>query len=889
MKKINKIKIIIICFITIFTPFYTCILNFKYFDNNNEENEYSIEKPKNSDYSSFSEGIGENINISLQQSLLDNSVIEISNVSDSDNNLFYEPCPTVQNFNSSSVNITIEDIYAPNKTLIIEDYPVNAGRYDFTNSEPGATSFKINGNGYLENISVMLSNFDNVDTDTVGFYVYNSTWNSTTQKSVPDGRSPRLDTYIIPVGFIIGWYTITNQHYYLDNSKTENNTWFIGLYDMGLGDGGWTYIDDNSDYFGASDDNNETWSYYKSGMNWILLDSSSGCPSVDLKLKIGLSPFISYPNEELIVEDDEKDWHIDLSGLYPVCTSFKISSDRFLDNISIYCYKTLISTGNITVFLYNSTWNHSRNINVPGGNHQGIVLGILRIPPNSEGWYSLTDVHYYLNNSKTNNNTWFIGLIEEVSTYAWWHYVEDHAPNGDGIDETISIEYTENETWELLKDLDTGEWTIDLMLKVGLVSHNNIPIPKDIGLMINNTAVIGYKNVHGMGYWNSTQTYSSSSGQLEFEITADWWDVSCKISHVQITYIKTDLKANSMFRILGSGQNVSWNASRIGGLNLFDPRLSNYRINLTIPSAWDNIDVFNGPTNKTDDLLISSNKNGYKVIQVFNAGNGTYWYLTAISENLLTSIDTYVDSISTEIVRYSDIVDFYATFKEIIAQNDGIINLRVYNPSTIDNELIFSSSNSTFSLDIEFDLGGWDISDNVTNNGEFRIQIFWNNNTAAGFSEKILTVMGETELILITPNQDTKYYSNQTFNIVVFYKDLNQLSAIDGASVQYNINGQGWQSSSSNNGTVGYYLIPVDCSIFTIDGTKTVEIITSKNYYENQTLNYNFNVIIVEENNQAEDFPLAYIIITIISTMGGIGVITIIFRLRKRKRANTDI
>ena len=891
MKKNNIIRIIILCFITILAPFYTCISNSNYLDNNNDENEYSLEKLKRSDYSSFSEGIGENINVSLQQSLLDSSIIEFSNISDSDTNSIYEPCPTVQNFNNSLVNITIEDIYAPNKTLIIEDHLPTAGYFDFTSSSFGLTSFSVNNDCYLENISVFCRNLDTIFHVDVRVFISNSTWNNTAQRSQPDfGISPTLlilDIFSIPVGFIIGWYNIINQHYFLDNSLTENNTWFIGLWDIGPGNAQWGYVDDDSLYGGNSDDLDETWSYEKIGSFWQLIDDpGTGCPTVDLNLKVGLTPFNSNPSKELIVEDQSTGllWNFGITG-YNAYGSFRISNNVILENISIRLWNDGDGTNcNFRVRIFNSNWKGT--INEPLGLYATVVPIDTVLIDGFDGWYNFTGLNTFLNVSETDNNTFYV-VMQDVDDNTYWYMISDD-DLGDNDDEMNAYRLSMPGVYELIT---VGPRTIDLTLKVGLIPHENIPNPEDIGLKINNTAVIGHNDIHGFGYWNSTQVYSSSSGQLEFELSADWWDVSCKISQVQINYAKTDLKANSTFRVLGSGQDVLWNVSRTDGLNFFDTRLSNYRINFTIPSDWNNINVFNGPINKTDDISIGLNKNGYKTIQVVNAGNGTYWHLTAISENLLASIDTYVNSVATEIARYSDIVDFNAIFKEIIAQNDGIINLSVYNPSTIDNELIFASFNSTFASDIEFYLGGWDISDNVTNYGEFRVQISWNNNTAAGFSEKILTIIGETDLTLKTPRQDAIYYSNQSFNIIVYYKDSNHLNAIDGASIQYNINGQGWQSTSSNNGTIGYYIIPVDCSVFTIDGIKTVEIIAGKNYYESQTLDYNFNVSIVEENGkQVEEFPLVIIIITIISTAGGIGaaVVTIIL-LRKRKRANIVI
>ena len=149
-------------------------------------------------------------------------------------------------------------------------------------------------------------------------------------------------------------------------------------------------------------------------------------------------------------------------------------------------------------------------------------------------------------------------------------------------------------------------------------------------------------------------------------------------------------------------------------------------------------------------------------------------------------------------------------------------------------------------------------------------------------------VICRTSLALSQPTLNNSYYTDQIFNIIIYYEDSNMLTPIDGATIYYNIDGQGWQSTSSNNGTIGYYLIPVNCSIFTTNDTKTVEILANRTYYESQTLNFNFNVIIVEEKGKpAGEFPFAIIIIAIISAAAGIAVVVaVVVLLRKRKRAS---
>ena len=65
-------------------------------------------------------GSGLNIEVVAHQSYVNDSFdTEFSNLSLSGD--FNVPCPTETSFNSSLTNFTIEDIFAPDKELIIED------------------------------------------------------------------------------------------------------------------------------------------------------------------------------------------------------------------------------------------------------------------------------------------------------------------------------------------------------------------------------------------------------------------------------------------------------------------------------------------------------------------------------------------------------------------------------------------------------------------------------------------------------------------------------------------------------------------------------------------------------------------------------------------------
>lgn len=819
---------------------------FKSFDlqapNNNENDRKLKETVTTTDYSPDFTGNGEDCNVTLQQSLIDSSPIKILNSSDPLNNTLYEPCPTTENFPSSFVNITMEDIYAPNKTLILEshsgfpDYD-----YDLDNAKTKATSFKIKGNSYLNNVSIYLNNEGSEAI--VYVYLFNSTWyeDGVNSRSIPDGGpigGKSLGTITVPAS-TFDWYYLDGLNEELINSKTDNNTWFIGLLTTGSYNNGWLWKLDTD-----GSNTHSVWYNISALPRWQteLYDSTT----IDYYLDVTLSPYISPPNHHLIVEDSSRYGDEDFTNTDPCATSFIIPGNLFLENISVHLTNSLRENATIRMVLYNSTWISGRS--EPGGAdaYEYLTLAIFDYPNETFGWYSVTGLHVFLNNSKTENNTWFIGLFDigvGISN-AWWGYSrDDDSSGGDNVDETLSYTYDSvNFIWELTQNNVFPACSVDFLLTMDLIPENNIPKPENINLRINNSIVFSQPNKYGIGYWASTNEYLSSSGFLGFTISADWWDVACTITVVEITYTKTDVKANANFTVVGSGQVVLWNVTDNEGLNYLDSRINEATtINFTIPCSWNNINVFNGTINKTDDISFRSLNNGYSEICVLNAGSGN-WFLTASSANLLESINSYNGSIAESTFNYSNIVHFNASFKETIFQNDGSLNLSIYSPALINDVLNFTLDKTVFDTGQEISLGDWDVSDTVTQYGVFRVQMSWFNKTAVGFIEDSLTIFGESQLVLIKPPQNAIYNPIQQFEIIVYYEDSHLNRAIGGAVIGYNIADQGWETTTIDNGTTGFYLIPVDCGDLSSSGLKHVEIAATHDFYSTPTLKYMFEI-----------------------------------------------
>ncbi|MFX0011549.1 MAG: hypothetical protein ACFE9R_14645, partial [Candidatus Hermodarchaeota archaeon] len=349
--------------------------------------------------------------------------------------------------------------------------------------------------------------------------------------------------------------------------------------------------------------------------------------------------------------------------------SFEVRGNGILDNFSM-CFTEnhpFVRNATIDVYLYNAVWDSSAQAMKPDSYLADLALSYQIDDGSNAVWYNFTNLNRNLDVANTDNNTFFLYFHQNtINTQAnvRFHYENDGATD-------------DSKAWE---DLGGGSWVLnayDPSLVIFLTPLSNTPLPSQINLKVNGTDVTDITNQQG--YWSSNTAYESSSDSLAFNISAEWWEVSCDVTRVQINYTKTDLSADSSFTILTSGTNVRWTVSVPGGLNYFDSRITTFNtINFTIPQIWhdSSIKVFNDTTEKSIFKRLINSK--YREIQVFNAGNGTNWFLNATSSNLISSINTYVNNNPFSMVNYSNIVELNTTFTELVST--GSLNLSVFSP-----------------------------------------------------------------------------------------------------------------------------------------------------------------------------------------------------------------
>ncbi|TFG11808.1 MAG: hypothetical protein EU535_06840, partial [Promethearchaeota archaeon] len=385
---------------------------------------------------------------------------------------------------------------------------------------------------------------------------------------------------------------------------------------------------------------------------------------------------INAPNKTLDLEKDTDDVPISY-GSPTYAFSFDVLSNATLKEFEVCLTGSSGSAdAGVGFQVWNATWTGSAIL--PDSNTGLLSHTETVYTTDNKAWHKISP-NIDLSPSETDNDTFFIVMW---NTNIPTSYPEFNAKN-DGAGEFESLVY-------YMPVLTWISRSYEICANVSLTLFDNTPKPTEINMQINNSVVDDDLNGENSGYWTPSEVYSSSTGEFNFSITADWWDVSCNVSKVLINYTKTDIKANNDFIIPASGQDIQWNVSIADGLSFFDSRINNYNtINFTIPEIWQEttIKVFND-TSENTDLVKWLLGNGYREVQVLNAGNGTNWYLTANSTNLLSAVDSYVDGIYTNVANYSDTVDFNATFSTSIT--NGKINLSIYNPQKIDDKLNYS-------------------------------------------------------------------------------------------------------------------------------------------------------------------------------------------------------
>ncbi len=483
-------------------------------------------------------------------------------------------------------------------------------------------------------------------------------------------------------------------------------------------------------------------------------------------------------------------------------TSFSTDMNCYLTNVSIWLTKTLGKTGNgtLAVFLYKSTWDDSNSRSKPLYSSQS-SLGSL-VVEYDDIWFNATfgaTSSTYLDNSLTDNNTWFIGFEESSGGSAFnvnWKFASD------GVDNSEAYYWVTAEDWT--------HYTIDFTAKIGLSLNKTNVSPSEINLQINNQNVHNNtgKPSHNSGFWDYTGYGSNGGNSIDFVFSADWYDFSLDVNQTTLNYTKT-FSANTTTYSVESGEKAYWETQ--SNFTLFDHRLDNNTVNFTIPYSWMEFNLTQDATSITHTTHSAATN---QVLTVFgsDASDGD-WALYCNSTNLITNAQVGLGGVDSSFVYSNDTVSFNATLDTTIT---GDVNLTVYNPTEFGNEMNYTKLGTPSGLSVDF--GNWVIKNNISDYGLYRVQVYWENSTDVGIYDTTLYIAGATNYTI--PTVDGEEYvkiTEETFNITIFYDDVNEEVPILGASISYNLTlGGGWETDSTQANADNSYNITINSSLYTV-------------------------------------------------------------------------
>ncbi len=356
--------------------------------------------------------------------------------------------------------------------------------------------------------------------------------------------------------------------------------------------------------------------------------------------------------------------------------------------------------------------------------------------------------------------------------------------------------WSQNQAYEALLNYTYVPWD----------QSSNLPMvfqPAEVSLRANGTPLSG-----NSVSWTSPTNISS----IAFDSNQ-----SVGIYHNLTLWYRKDVPAQSVWDVPVSGGDVMWNLTTVVSY----PSQSQSRyLNLTKQDDWTTSGLYNGtdPTNHTTYLLDGN------TVLVSSMGNGT-WSLVSTAPNYVTGI------ISLDTVSITDNLLITNTIQDGTLTNatSGTTNLTIWDStSVVYNPANQSVTNGATSYT-------WDIDLDTSNNGTYRIEVYWTNGTEAGYLTKEFVVFYPTTLTPADPTIDA--FTDSTFEVRVDFDDTFTPKGIDGSYagviVQYSFDGGTWTGMTDlNNGTWTATISTTGYSA----GTYQVRVNGSGSAIENQSI-----------------------------------------------------
>ena len=263
---------------------------------------------------------------------------------------------------------------------------------------------------------------------------------------------------------------------------------------------------------------------------------------------------------------------------------------------------------------------------------------------------------------------------------------------------------------------------------------------------------------------------------------------------------------------------MDWNST----VSLIYPPLSGLVsrfVNDTKRPDWTPAGLYNGTSSTDYDNFVA-----YPTVVTCRLMTNGTWTLTFDGHNYVVAIDAPDSSVITGTATIN------AWFKDLssVSVTTGSSNITIWR----DTSVVAAPPNQTTTSGVR--IYGWDIDLNVTQNGRYRIEVFWTNGTEAGYRTETLVVYFPTELT--TPLMTINAYTSSSFSLRVFFGDTFTPQPLTGtdASVTYSFGsgptlltdlGNGtWSATVTTAGKVaGSYVLYVNASGWALEN-RTLQI-----------------------------------------------------------------
>ncbi|MCK5239699.1 MAG: hypothetical protein KAR33_09145, partial [Candidatus Thorarchaeota archaeon] len=312
------------------------------------------------------------------------------------------------------------------------------------------------------------------------------------------------------------------------------------------------------------------------------------------------------------------------------------------------------------------------------------------------------------------------------------------------------------------------------------------------------SSALTYSDPSAISLTGNSSSLTGTSWTFSDPDNVTWIDFSSNQSvdvsyDLTLWYKKTASTATS-WRVGVSGGSVEWNATTT---TPYPASTSSKFMNITLPTSWTVTGLYNSSSRSTNYTHYNINGN---LINCYDMTGGT-WVIESESYNHLTQIQIFDTSNSNELSRLANITSTLQINSTLREEDTDVVSTGTTN-LTVWMDTVVNHAPSNESVTNGLTSYTWDISTTASDNGEYRVEVYWSNGTDAGYLTKTLIISYPTTLDASQYQIDA--FTENTFEIRVYYNDAFTPQGLDGgfAALKYSFNsGSNVSMADHSNGT----------------------------------------------------------------------------------------